>query len=96
MAIAEWIIYPVPISMGWPGLVDNEGHVARAPRAMIGGTSSRQTGWRDDAYDEAIQKGRKQKMDSCEDDTILKYSMYKLNAIETHCDKHIVSRITST
>jgi hypothetical protein len=76
MAIAEWIIYLVPISMGWPGMVNDEpeGHVARGPRVMIAGTSSRQTGWRDDLYDEGIQKGRKQKMYSCEDDTILKYS----------------------
>jgi hypothetical protein len=52
MAIAEWIIYLVPISMGWPGMVNDEpeGHVARGPRAMIGGTSSRQTGWRDDLH----------------------------------------------
>jgi hypothetical protein len=61
---------------------------------MIGGTSSRQTGWRDDAYDEAIQKGKKQNMDSCEDDTTLKYSSTMRS--RPTCDKHIVSCITST
>jgi hypothetical protein len=49
--------------------------VAKGPRAMIGGTLT--PDWMacsDEAYDEANQKGRKQKMYSCDDDTILKYS----------------------
>jgi hypothetical protein len=34
------------------------------------------TGRHDDRYDEAVQKRRKDKMDSCDDDTLSKYRVY--------------------